>query len=347
MSVRTRVLRAFGVLTATAMFTLAAGVSWSVAEDYNTRDIVPSGVELPDGTNLSGLPKSEARRIVQDRVATRLFEPLEVAFSEEVRAFDPTSILSIDIDAMIEAAFDPNSSATIAERTLRRAGALPPGTLTVEPVLSVDRPAIAEWVADVAADVDTAPVNAAIYIDEGVVVMRNSAPGLKTNVDQSAARIANALLSGAKRVNLAVKTVDPEVTNESLGKTIVVRISERRLYLYDGLTLEKTYRVAVGASGYSTPLGSWRITLKRYMPSWRNPGSDWAKDMPQLIPPGPNNPLGTRALNLNAPAIRIHGTTKDYSIGTAASRGCVRMHRWDIEDLYERVEVGTPVLILR
>jgi lipoprotein-anchoring transpeptidase ErfK/SrfK len=67
--------------------------------------------------------------------------------------------------------------------------------------------------------------------------------------------------------------------------------------------------------------------------------------MPAYIPPGPSNPLGTRALNLDASGIRIHGTTQDWSIGHAASHGCMRMHRWDVEELYELVEVGTPVII--
>jgi L,D-transpeptidase ErfK/SrfK len=81
------------------------------------------------------------------------------------------------------------------------------------------------------------------------------------------------------------------------------------------------------------------------MPSWGNPGSAWAANMPAYIPPGPSNPLGTRALNLNASGIRIHGTTSDWSIGRAASHGCMRMHRWDVEELFDRVEIGTPVLI--
>jgi lipoprotein-anchoring transpeptidase ErfK/SrfK len=68
--------------------------------------------------------------------------------------------------------------------------------------------------------------------------------------------------------------------------------------------------------------------------------------MPPYIPPGPGNPLGTRALNLSAPGIRIHGTIKNYSIGTAASHGCMRMHMWDVEDLYPRVKVGTRVIIV-
>jgi lipoprotein-anchoring transpeptidase ErfK/SrfK len=68
--------------------------------------------------------------------------------------------------------------------------------------------------------------------------------------------------------------------------------------------------------------------------------------MPRSIAPGPTNPLGTRALNLTAPSIRFHGTTNIGSIGTAASHGCMRMRRPDIEDLYERVEVGTKVFII-
>ncbi len=346
MSVRTRALRLLGLLAATAMLTLSAGFAWSVVDDYGARDIVPGGVELSDGTRLSGLPRNEARRIVEERVAAPLFEPVEVAYGDEVNVVDPATILRIDLDAMLEAAFDPKASATVAERTLRRIGVSRRTTVTVEPTLAVDRTALAKWIADVASRVDTPPVDAAIYIDDGAIVMRRSAEGLATDPAQSIGRITHALLSGAKRVDLAVDVVRPAIADEDLGKTVVVRISERRLYLYDGFDLKKAYRVAVGAHGYSTPRGSWRITLKRYMPSWHNPGSDWAKDMPASIPPGPGNPLGTRALNLNAPAIRIHGTTKNSSIGTAASRGCMRMHRWDIEDLYARVDIGTPVLIV-
>jgi len=84
------------------------------------------------------------------------------------------------------------------------------------------------------------------------------------------------------------------------------------------------------------------------MPTWYNNGSDWAKNMPATIGPGPGNPLGTRALYLNAAGIRIHGipSSEDWSIGSAASHGCMRMHRWDAEDLYPRVPVGTRVIIV-
>jgi len=148
-------------------------------------------------------------------------------------------------------------------------------------------------------------------------------------------------------VTLPVTTLKPTVSEKSFGRTIVVDRSQRRLYLYRYAKLERTYRVAIGTPGYPTPLGQFKVTLKRYLPTWSNPGSDWAKDMPASIPPGPSNPLGTRALNLSAPGIRIHGTNKVNSIGTAASHGCVRMLRADIERLYELVPVGTPVYVVQ
>ena len=81
------------------------------------------------------------------------------------------------------------------------------------------------------------------------------------------------------------------------------------------------------------------------MPTWVNPDPDgWGADMPEVIPPGPDNPLGTRALNWSAPAIRFHGTSADYSIGYNASHGCVRLHMSDVEQLYELVDVGTPIV---
>ena len=69
--------------------------------------------------------------------------------------------------------------------------------------------------------------------------------------------------------------------------------------------------------------------------------------MPSYIGPGPSNPLGTRALYLDAPGIRIHGTNNIASVGTPASHGCMRMVRHDVEDLYPRVPVGTPIWIVK
>ena len=106
--------------------------------------------------------------------------------------------------------------------------------------------------------------------------------------------------------------------------------------------------MATGQLGiYPTPMGHWTIVNKRVNPTWYNPAKDtWGKDEPAFIPPGPDNPLGTRALDLDAPGIRIHGTPSDSSIGHWASHGFIRMHIPDSEDLFGRVEIGTPVIIV-
>jgi L,D-transpeptidase ErfK/SrfK len=111
--------------------------------------------------------------------------------------------------------------------------------------------------------------------------------------------------------------------------------------------LAKTYAVATGTPQYPTPKGNFQIVLKRFRPTWVNPDpSGWGKSLPKSIPPGPSNPLGTRAMNLNSPGIRIHGTTNIRSLGTAASHGCIRMAMPDVEELFEKVDSGTPVIII-
>ena len=137
------------------------------------------------------------------------------------------------------------------------------------------------------------------------------------------------------------------VDGTALGKTIVVDISDNTLVLYDGTAVEEEYRVATGAPGFPTPIGTFEVVRKAEDPTWVNPDPlGWGNDYPASIPPGPGNPLGTRAMYLDAPGIRIHGTYNESSIGTFASHGCVRMTIADSEALYELVPVGTIVYIV-
>lgn len=139
------------------------------------------------------------------------------------------------------------------------------------------------------------------------------------------------------------------VTQETLKYLlgyIRIDLSERKLYLYDGADgLLATYRVAVGMSSHPTPTGDFRIMSKAKNPIWNPPDSAWAEGMGP-VPPGPENPLGTRWMGLNSPGIGIHGTPAPSSIGTAASHGCIRMKIPEVEDLFDRVFVGTSVEIV-
>ncbi len=158
------------------------------------------------------------------------------------------------------------------------------------------------------------------------------------------AKTVKAVRKYQKRHKLKVNgKVDARTLRALVGR-IEVNVGARTLTIYkDGKKL-KTYRIAVGTAEYPTPTGTYRIVNKQTNPTWNPPDSPWAKGLGP-IPPGPGNPLGTRWIGTSAPAIGIHGTYADYSIGTAASHGCLRMHMPDVEELFEKVNVGMPVVI--
>lgn len=130
----------------------------------------------------------------------------------------------------------------------------------------------------------------------------------------------------------------------ALGGRIVVDLSDLTLQFYNAGKKVKTYRVAAGQPKYPTPIGTYAVIRMIEDPTWYPPDSDWAKDA-EPIPPGIENPLGTRWIGTSAPGVGIHGTPDDASIGTHASHGCLRMHIPEVEELYERVALGMTVVI--
>ena len=135
---------------------------------------------------------------------------------------------------------------------------------------------------------------------------------------------------------------------ESAG-TIVVRTSERRLYYVLGDGRAVRYPVGVGRAGKQWG-GRTFVDGKHFRPAW-SPPYEVRRDKPSLpavIPGGsPRNPMGYGALTLNGGEYAIHGTNNPGSIGGFVSYGCIRMHNRDIADLFERVGVGTPVVVTR
>jgi lipoprotein-anchoring transpeptidase ErfK/SrfK len=118
-----------------------------------------------------------------------------------------------------------------------------------------------------------------------------------------------------------------------------------QLRLYKKLQLVKAYSVAVGAVGFDTPAGLYHIQNKAVDPTWNVPNSAWAGDLAgKSIPPGPDNPLKARWMGIFDGA-GIHGTDETYSLGSAASHGCLRMAVPDVIELYDQVPVGTPIYI--
>lgn len=192
---------------------------------------------------------------------------------------------------------------------------------------------------------DRPPRDAALDYSSGWVEFIEARAGRKVQRAKTRRALLQTLRTGGDTVEVAVKTTAPKETGERFDQVLLVRIGENKLYLYQDGEITHSWTVATGQPEYMTPTGLFEVTEKRYMPTWVNPAPDtWGADMPASIPPGPGNPLGVRALNWSAPAIRFHGTSALYSLGYNASHGCVRLSNEDVIELYDLVEVGTPIV---
>ncbi len=140
-------------------------------------------------------------------------------------------------------------------------------------------------------------------------------------------------------------------------KGLVLNLAEYRMYYYPEVREGEsayvyTYPMSIGRMDWETPLGKTKITAMATNPAWYPPQSvreEHAADgdpLPRVVPPGPNNPLGTRAMRLGIPGYLIHGTNKPAGVGMRVSHGCVRMFPEDIEFLFRHVRVDTPVRII-
>lgn len=138
---------------------------------------------------------------------------------------------------------------------------------------------------------------------------------------------------------------------------IVLNVAEMRLYYYPEpesgeIARVETYPISVGRRDWSTPLGQTRIVAKTQDPRWYPPESirqeaaAAGRELPQVVPPGPDNPLGRFKMRLGIPGYLIHGTNKPQGIGMRVTHGCARMYPEDIEKLFPRVDIDTPVRIV-
>lgn len=135
---------------------------------------------------------------------------------------------------------------------------------------------------------------------------------------------------------------------------IVINIPELRLYYFtpDGKYIH-TYPIGLGREGWRTPIAATSVIDKTEDPIWRPPASirkyfydKTGEILPDIVKPGPKNPLGKHALYLSKTGYLIHGTNAPTSVGTFISSGCIRLLREPIEQLYEEVQIGTPVYII-
>jgi hypothetical protein len=295
------------------------------------------------GVDLSGMTITQAEAALNGALAKPARAPVVVAVAGKrftLRAKD------------VKLAFDANRT---ARRAYHAGLDTPPATgatLAVPLAIEFIRTPIRRFVDGVARDVRIAPRDATVRITLTRILRRPSKAGRALAVKR-VNRLIEATLADPTKPRLLKpgrKTIKAAVRWKDLpsryGTIITVDRSHFRLRLFKRLKLSKTYGVAVGQPAYPTPTGLYSIVNKQVNPTWTAPNSPWAGEMAGQSISGndPSNPLKARWMGI-VNGVGIHGTGQEYSIGSAASHGCIRMRVADVIDLYDRVPVGTPVLI--
>jgi len=334
------------VVVGLAVVLLGVGSVAATARVGSTSGRILAGVHV-GGVDVGGMTRAEAVAAVEAATRPKLRRGVVVVAGGKRWRVTPAGL---GRGAAVQEAVD---QAVAGPQLSRMAGFW--HRLTGKPVAHAvdlryadDKERVAKFVRALAPKLMVAPTDAAIELVDGELVRRRARAGRALDVEASTRALVKGLRGTRRTVKLVTRPVAPKVTEDKLGKTIEINLSTNRLTFYEGLKVLRTYPVATGQPSFPTPQGTWHIVYKRVNPTWTNPDPEgWGKGMPKSIPPGPGNPLGTRAMSTSASGILIHGTYASGSIGSYASHGCIRMFLSDVEALYPQVPIGTPVLIHR
>jgi lipoprotein-anchoring transpeptidase ErfK/SrfK len=288
------------------------------------------------GVDLSGLTVPEATAKLDAELAPRLAPDLLIGVAGK-----PWVLKMADAKLKFDSV-----------RTAKRALYAKVGITQVPPAISHSHAAVAAFVAQIAKQVGKPARNAKIKITLRRIYRQRSRPGrgLDTAVTAKAIDAAIDDPAAPRVLHQPLRRVRAKVNANDLARVyntvITIDRAHFKLRLFKGLKFRKSYGVAVGQPAYPTPSGRFAIQSKQVNPVWSVPNSPWAGELQGTSVAGGSaaNPLKARWMGI-ANGVGIHGTGEDYSIGTRASHGCIRMHVPDVIDLFKRVPVGAPVLI--
>lgn len=291
---------------------------------------IPVGVSVA-GMDVSGLSATDASAKILSLVVLPRRQALTVTFRGRALQIDPDAVgYRADVGAAVQSA-------------LAQAPA-PGATVDVPLPQKIDRATLKGVLGWRAGRVAVPARDATVRLVGLTPKVTRATFGYSLDVATATTFLATRLLEAHPATPYALPATRVKPTRTSVGMIIVVSRSQFKLRLYNGQKRIRTYPVAVGQPAYPTPTGNYQIIEKQVDPTWFPPSSPWAAGLGP-IPPGGGNPLGTRWIGTSAPGIGMHGTPNSSSIGSAASHGCIRMYIGDAENLYPRVEVGTPVFI--
>jgi len=336
------------IVTCVVLLLLGAAVAY--AYDSSQEDKIADGVTIA-GVDVGGMSEAEARRAVHRRLIAPLQHSLKVGYDGESWVLPGRRLkLRADLDQAVEDALDASREGGLPTRLVRYVTG-DELDKSVSADVAYSQPAINKFVRKIAGEVGREPRDASVEASGASLTVAPAEHGRKLRdnllTDQLNAAVLNA--NADHTISAQTNSVAPEVTGEEVASEYPTYLTLDRgaytLRLWKNLKLAKTYTVAVGQVGLETPEGLYHLQDKQVDPTWNVPDSDWAGDLAgQSIPPGPSNPLKARWMGIYEGA-GIHGTDDTGSLGSAASHGCVRMAVPEVEELYDEVEIGTPIYI--
>jgi len=329
---------------------IAVGAAGAYAYDSSKKDKIAEGVVIA-GVDVGGLGEDEATTLVRRELLKPLKDSLTVSFRGETWTLPGDQLkVRADVDEAVSQALADSQEGGLPGRLVRYVTG-DEVSQSISPAVKYSQPAINEFVREIAADVEREPENATVAASGSGLEAVGGKDGRKLRDNLLTEDLEEAVMSGGgeRAVTAHVHSTKPDVTKSQVADEypsyLTLDRSTYTLRLWEHLKLARTYTVAVGQEGLETPEGLYAIQEMQVNPSWHVPESDWAGDLAgQVIPPGPENPIKARWMGIFEGA-GIHGTEETSSLGTAASHGCVRMAIPDVEELYDLVEVGTPIYI--
>lgn len=320
----------------TAVACVAACLALSAPAAAQEPKRITDGVSV-SGVAVGGLTMPEAAALLDARLGPTLRSPIDVSVGRRRFRLGMRTL---------RLTFAPDRTARRAYRSGLK------GELDVAPFVTYRRAAARGWVAQVGRRLFVAPRNARLRTTIRRMVRRKGRDGSALVQWRLRRAINRAVVDPRRPRDLTGRRrrVRPAITHAGLARryrtVVTIDRGRFRLRLFKRLRYDRSYPIAVGAAGFDTPSGLFRITNKRVNPAWTAPNRPWAGSYAGRTVPGgaPDNPLRARWLGVTG-SVGIHGTSEAWSIGTRASHGCIRMHVSDVIDLYPRVPYGTPVLI--
>ncbi len=329
---------------------IGGGVA-AYAVDSSQKDQIADGIKI-GGVDVGGQNAADAKAMLERKLVIPLNKPLRVNFDGNNWTLPAARLkVSDDIDRAIDKALAASRSGGMPNRLIRYITG-EKVKKTISPDVTYSQQAVNEFVRRISGDVNRDPQNASIAATGDSLNVVPGKPGLEVRDNDLTNKLKKAAvtLTGTRSIALKTQETQPKVGTRNVAKDYPVYLTLDRanykLSVWNDLKLTKSYTVAVGQAGLETPAGLYHIQDKQVDPVWTVPNSAWAGDMAGQVVPGgtPENPLKARWMGIFDGA-GIHGTDETYSLGSAVSHGCVRMGIPDVIDLYDRVDVGTPIYI--